>query len=216
MSAAAASPPAPIDPAGLIVCPVCDALLRDTQPPLGGRARCPRCGAVLLTALPQAMTRIVMLAATALVLMLAGIGFPFLRISAGGRVEHSSLIDAVTAYSTGLLYPLTFALAALIVILPLVRLLCVLYTLAPMALGDRPWRHATAAFRLSGRLRPWAMAEVFIVGVAVALVKVADLARITLGPAFWALCALVVVNVVFDMLMCRLTVWKTLDARRAP
>ncbi len=155
-----------------------------------------------------------MLAATALVLMAAGVGFPFLQISAGGQVQRSSLIDAISAYSTGLLLPLTFALAALIVILPLTRLLCVIYTLAPMALGHHPARLAVPAFRMAGWLRPWAMAEVFVVGVAVALVKVSDLARVTLGPAFWALCALVVVNVLYDILMCRFTVWKTLGDRR--
>ena len=203
-----------LDLEGLFACPTCDALQREPAVPLDAKARCSRCGTVLLTSRRQAMTRIVMLATTALVLMAAGVSFPFLQISASGLVRKSSLIDTVTAYSTGLLIPLTFALAALIIVLPVVRFVAVLYTLAPMALGRVPAPYAAGAFRIAQSLRPWAMAEVFVLGVAVALVKLGDLARISLGPAFWALCALVVVNTIYETLMCRFTVWKTLDARR--
>ena len=58
------------------------------------------------------------------------------------------------------------------------------------------------------------MAEIFIVGVAVALVKVAGLAMLTIGPAFWAFTALVLITALNDNFMCRLTVWRTLEARR--
>ena len=49
------------------------------------------------------------------------------------------------------------------------------------------------------------MAEVFIVGVAVALVKVAGLAHLSIGPAFWAFVALVLVTVLKDNFMCRVS-----------
>lgn len=58
------------------------------------------------------------------------------------------------------------------------------------------------------------MAEIFIIGVAVALVKVSGLARVGLGPAFWAFAALLVVTILTDSSICRLTVWKTLKTRR--
>ena len=57
------------------------------------------------------------------------------------------------------------------------------------------------------------MAEIFIIGVSVALVKVAGLATISLGPAFWAFVALVLVTALKDSLMCELTIWKTLEER---
>ena len=81
------------------------------------------------------MTRIVMLAATALVLMVAAVFFPFLELSAGGMVRRSSLLDAVLAFSSGMMLPLTFATAALIIVLPTLRLAGIVYALAPMALG---------------------------------------------------------------------------------
>ncbi|EKE67834.1 MULTISPECIES: paraquat-inducible protein A [Roseobacteraceae] len=199
---------------GMMACPACDALLVDRTVSVGATASCPRCHTVIEAPRPLAMTRIIMLALAALILMIAAVFFPFLELGAAGMVRRSSLLDTVMAYATGLTAPLTLAMAALIVVLPVTRFLTLLYVLGPMAFGWHPARHAVHAFRVTEALRPWAMAEVFIVGVAVALVKVAGLAHVSLGPAFWAFVALVIVTVLKDNFMSRVTVWKTLEARR--
>lgn len=197
-----------------MACPSCDALYHDRDIVAGEIARCSRCHIVIEAPRNDAMTRIVMLSAAALILMVAAVFFPFLELGAAGIVKRSSLLDTVMAFSTGLTAPLTLAMAALIIILPVIRFVAVIYVLAPMALGWHPARHAARAFRLFEALRPWAMAEVFIVGVAVALVKVAGLAHLSIGPAFWAFVALVIVTVLKENFMCRVTIWKTLENRR--
>jgi paraquat-inducible protein A len=55
------------------------------------------------------------------------------------------------------------------------------------------------------------MAEVFAIGCAVALVKLGDLAQIHFGPAFWMFTALVIIVVATDMLLCRYSIWKSLE-----
>jgi paraquat-inducible protein A len=199
--------------ADLVACPDCDTLHRLPGIAAGQRARCMRCHKVLMAPTEGAMTRIVMLAVTAVVLMMAAISFPFLTLEARGLSRKNSVIDAILAFSDGLMLPLSLAVAALIVVLPLVRLAAIVYTLAPMAIGSAPAPAAPRAFRLAEALKPWAMAEIFVVGVAVALVKVAGLAQLTIGPAFWAFAALVLVTVLSDTFMCRLTIWRTLEAR---
>lgn len=199
---------------GLVACPACDALHRRVDVPLGLRSRCLRCHTVLTAPRESAMTQIVMLAATGVVLMVAAMVFPFLSIDARGLSQNSSVLDAVMAFSDGIMLPLSIATVALIVFLPLLRLGAILYALAPMAIGYAPAKGAARAFRLAQALKPWAMAEIFIIGVAVALVKVAGLASLTIGPAFWAFAALALVMAIKDTLMCRLTVWKTLEQRR--
>jgi paraquat-inducible protein A len=170
---------------------------------------------VLINPRKSAMTNIVMLALTASVLMLAAISFPFLTLQSHGLTRKSSVIDAILAFSDGLMIPLSIGVAALIVVLPLLRLIAIVYALAPMAIGWAPASGAVRAFRLAEALKPWAMAEIFVVGVAVALVKVAGLAQLTIGPAFWAFSALVLVTVLNDNFMCRLTIWRTLEARKS-
>jgi paraquat-inducible protein A len=198
---------------GLVACPTCDVLHRIPQIAPGQKARCLRCHRVLLNPRESAMTSIVMLAVTATVLMFAAISFPFLMLHTHGLSKESSVIDAILAFSSGLMIPLSFAVAALIVVLPLMRLMAIIYVLAPMAIGWGPAKGAMQAFRMAEALKPWAMAEVFMVGVAVVLVKVTDLARLSIGPAFWAFAGLVIVMVLKDNFMCRLTIWQTLEAR---
>ncbi len=202
------------DLAQLVACPVCDTLHRMSDVPVGQKARCVRCHAVLMAPRDSAMTKIVMLSITATVLMMAAIWFPFLTLQSQGLSQRASVLDAILAFSTGLMLPLSLAVAATIVVLPLVRLGAILYALAPMAIGYAPAPGAIKAFRLAEVMKPWAMAEIFIVGVMVALVKVAGLAHLTLGPAFWAFTALVIVTVLNDNFMCRLTIWRTLEARQ--
>ncbi|QCO57206.1 paraquat-inducible protein A (plasmid) [Pseudorhodobacter turbinis] len=201
------------DLSDLVACPVCDTLHRFSAIPQGGRGTCKRCHHILATPRPNAMTRIVMLAITATILMMAAISFPFLTIETHGLRQQASVIDTILAYSEGLMVPLSLAMAALIVVLPLTRLTAILYTVAPMALGHHPVRGAARAFRIAEHLKPWAMAEVFIVGVAVALVKVGGLATLTIGPAFWAFAALVLITILQDNFMSSLIIWKTLETR---
>jgi paraquat-inducible protein A len=203
-----------VPPQGLIACPVCDLLHRETPVAAGQRARCHRCGTTLYAPRNSAMTQIVMLAATATILMFAAIFFPFLELDARGLANRSSVFDAVMAFAKGPTIPLSVAAAALIVVLPLLRLATITYALTPMVFGWPPPTHASRAMRWAEATRPWAMAEIFIVGVAVALVKVAGMAHVTLGPAFWCFAALVLVTVLNDNIMCRFTVWKTLEERR--
>lgn len=205
---------AALQPEGLVACPVCDALHREADVPPGAQARCHRCHTVLFAPHLNAMTRIVMLAATAAILMVAAVFFPFLEIDASGLHSRSSVFDAIMAFSRGIMLPLSVAVAALIVVLPLVRFGAIAYALTPMVFGYPPPRHAAAAMRWAEDSQPWAMAEIFVVGVAVALVKVAGLAHVTLGPAFWAFVALVLVTVLKDNIMCKFTIWKTLEERR--
>jgi len=197
----------------LVACPVCDTLYRCAALPKDGPGTCKRCHHTLVAPRANAMTQIVMLAITGTILMITAISFPFLTIETHGLRQQASVIDTVLAYSDGLMVPLSLAMAALIVVLPLTRLAAILYTVAPMALGHHPAPGAAQAFRLAEHLKPWAMAEVFLVGVAVALVKVGGLATLTIGPSFWAFAGLVVITVLKDTYMSSLIIWKTLEAR---
>jgi paraquat-inducible protein A len=207
-----------VDPAtlkDLVACPSCDTLHRLPDAGMNQRARCVRCHRVLINPRDSAMTKIVMMALTAAILMIAAIAFPFLSLQSHGLSQSSSIIDVIEAFSEGMMLPLSFAVAALIVVLPMARLAAIMYVLAPMSFGWAPAKGAMTAFRLAEALKPWAMAEVFIVGVAVAVVKVSGLAHLSMGPAFWAFAALVVVTVWNDTFMCRLTIWRTLESRAA-
>ena len=199
------------DLSGLIACPECDALYRATDVAHGTRAACARCHTVLISSRAHAGRTIVALALTAMILVLAALWFPFLRIDARGLAREATLWDVATSFAGGPLLAVTLAVTAAIVVIPLLRAGLVVYVLGPAILGRPPRPHAARAFRLAEGLRPWSMAEIFAIGCAVSLVKVADLAHLSFGPAFWMFAALVVVSVVQDGLVCRWSVWRSLE-----
>ncbi len=195
----------------LVACPQCDTLHRAASIPTNARAHCKRCGIVLMTSQPAAMARILSLALTAFIMMIAAVSFPFLTLDAGGLHNATSVIDAVLAFNDGYALPLAVAVAFFIVVIPLIRLGALIYALDPLVREQKPRSGAHKAFGLAERLRPWSMAEIFIVGVTVALIKVAGMAAVTIGPAFWAFSGVVVITVLKDQLICRYSIWEALD-----
>ena len=195
----------------LIACPHCDALYHAVSPSFGERAVCQRCHAVLIAPRHRAGMTIIMLAVSVILLVFGALWFPFLTISTSGFSNSASLLDAALAFTDGPLLVLSVTVLALIVVIPLMRVMLIVYVLWPVVLDRPPYARAREAFVLSERLQPWSMAEIFALGCAVALVKVADLALIGFGPAFWMFAALVVIIVVQDNFMCRWSVWQALD-----
>jgi len=164
-----------------------------------------------MTSKPAAMAQVLSLALTAFVMMIAAVSFPFLTLDAGGLQNATSVIDAVLAFNDGFAFPLAVAVAFFIVIIPLMRLTALIYALGPLVREQEPRPGARTAFALAERLHPWSMAEIFIVGVTVALIKVAGLAAVTVGPAFWAFAGVVIITILKDQLICRYSIWEALD-----
>lgn len=195
----------------VIVCPQCDAVYQMKAPKRGERAVCQRCHKVLISPRHNAGLHIIAVAFAILFLIIGAAVFPFLTIDAAGNKNAVSILDAALAFSGGPMILLSLATAALIILVPLVRVLLTLYVLIPIVLDLPPARHAIRAFRFSEALRPWSMAEIFAIGCAVALVKVADLANVGFGPAFWMFGILVVLVMAQDNFMCKWSVWHSLE-----
>ncbi|MGJ8546308.1 MAG: paraquat-inducible protein A [Sulfitobacter sp.] len=195
----------------LIVCPQCDATWQLQRPKFGERAVCQRCHKVLIAPRHKAGLQIIAVSVASVILIIAATVFPFLQIDAAGRSNSVSVLDAALSFTGGALLLLSLATAALIIFIPLLRMLLTIYVLVPVVLDRPPARHAMQAFRLSEALKPWSMAEIFAIGCAVALVKVADLAQVAFGPAFWMFGILVVLVVAQDSFMCKWSVWDSLE-----
>ena len=205
-------PDGPIPYDDLIVCPQCDAAYTLQRPGPGQRATCRRCGTVLITPRRKAGMQIIAVSTAIVILIIAATVFPFLTIKAAGVSNSVSILDAALAFSDGPLIALSLTTAALIIFVPLARVLLAMYVLIPIVMDRPPVRGATQAFRLSESLRPWSMAEIFAIGCAVALIKISDLADVAFGPAFWMFAVLVVLVVVQDNFLCRWSVWNSLDS----
>ena len=196
-----------------LACPNCDTLYHIPDFPLKSRALCARCDTVLATSREHTIPQVIALALTALILMLVVCFFPFLSLKVASGSNQASIFDAVIAFSGQSLFPVAVFMATLIIILPIARFLLLIYTLGPLALNAKPFPNAIRMFRLSEELRPWCMVEIFVVGLAVSMVKLVGLAQISFGPAFWAVIILVPLSLWKDSMISRWSIWEALERR---
>jgi paraquat-inducible protein A len=198
-----------------IACPHCDVIYRFSAEEMVTQTRCVRCGYQLTLGKSEAITRVVGLALTSTILMGIVLFAPFLYLDAGPFDSSASVVDVVLGFATGIMVPLAFAVLVFIIVVPLTRSFLLIYALAPLLAGYGNAAGAQSALRWAFQLKPWAMAEIFMVGVAVALVKLAGMATVDTGAAFWAFVLLVIVNTLQDTFMCRNTLWTSLATNTA-
>jgi paraquat-inducible protein A len=148
-------------------------------------AVCPRCGLQLTVYHHNASQRIIAMAITSLIFLIASLPFKFLSFSASGQYQSIDMLG-----SLWVLVEKDYALLALVqvtavLILPAFVLIGLLYLLVPLSLGLRP-KKAKLVIKTLFKLLPWTMAEIFLIGVLVSLIKIISMADIGLGLSFYA------------------------------
>jgi paraquat-inducible protein A len=179
-------------PDNLVACPDCDLLQHVPLIPPRGKARCFRCGKVLATNKPGANERTLAFAMAAAIVFVIANAFPLMGLSVAGREVHTTIIGgAWMMWQEG--QQITAALVALCAIVApagyigitiVVLITARIYRPAPSWVGD--------LLHWAELAKEWAMAEVMMLGILVALIKIADLATIVIGAGTFATGTLIV------------------------
>jgi paraquat-inducible protein A len=177
--------------------------------PDGGVAGCKRCGAVLYRSKPNSIDRALMLTLAALILFVVANSFPFLTFELEGRSTTSTLTTGVVMLYEDGMWPLAALVLGVTILVPLAKLLATTYVLLPLRFDRRVWGMARM-FRATETMHPWAMMEVFLLGVIVAYVKLSDLARLELGIALFAFVALILTMIAAEVALEPREVWERL------
>ena len=197
---------------GYIACHDCDLIHRIVRLGDGQTARCTRCGSVLYRQRRNSLDRSLTLTLTGLILFAISNAFPFMTIEIEGRSQHNTLLSGVAAFWQSGYEGLSVLVFLMSIMLPLVTLLSMLYVLLPLKLGRKPWRLASM-FRLIETVRPWAMMEVYMLGVLVALVKLADFATVIPDKALYSFAALIIVTAASSAALDPRIVWEALSEK---
>lgn len=190
-----------------IACPSCDALWERPKLKPNEQARCKRCHSVILTNKHRSAERTVALMFASLILYLVAITFPFMSMERSGLSNQISVIDAVAILASNSMVTLAIICAGLILLFPLARIWLLLFIGWSLFRKQTTTGQHAISFRIAQALEPWTMAEIFMIGVIVSLIKVGKLADIHLGPAFWGMSALVVIMALATSSLCRDTIW---------
>lgn len=148
-------------------------------------AVCPRCGLQLTVYHHNVSQRIIALAITSLLFMFISLPFEFLSFSASGQYQSINILGSLWVLVENDYALLALLQAVAVLILPSFVLLSLLYLFVPLSLGFRPMKSQWVIKTLF-KLLPWTMAEIFLIGVLVSLIKIISMADIGLGLSFYA------------------------------
>ena len=177
--------------APLIVCEYCDTVHRRAGLTPGDLAICRVCGGPLCRRSRLNLDEMLALTvASAIVFFVANV-YPIVVMESQGVTTEAALWQMIlTAWDSGI--AAVAAIAALTVFtFPLLQIALYLYVLPGLHAGRAP-KEFSGALRLLQQLRPWAMVEVFLVGVLVSVVKMRSLADVTPEPGLWAFAVLTI------------------------
>lgn len=175
-----------------IACHECD-LVHDIPPmPERAAACCVRCGSVLFRAQKNSINRTLAWTIAGLILYVVAVSYPFLAMKSGSIVQQTSLLSGVEQLFNQKIYFLATLVLLTCVVLPLLQLLSLLYVFIPFKL-NRHSKFAIPVFRLLGHIKPWSMMEIYMLGILVAIVKLAKMATIVPGLAVIAFGVLIFV-----------------------
>ncbi len=191
-------------------CPECDLLQQLPELPPGGKARCPRCGNTLATRPADPLDRPLALTLAAALVFIVANTAPLMGLSAVGRHASTTIgggvhemwlqgerITAVIVAYCAVIAPGGHILFMLTVLLAVRR------PPAPQWVGEM--------LRLAHSMQPWSMTEVMILGILVALIKIAELATVDAGIGMYAVGGLVVLLAAIAITFDRREVWKRVE-----
>jgi paraquat-inducible protein A len=177
--------------AGIVACPGCDLLQHVPSLPSGSKAHCTRCGETLATAPPDPLDRTLALTLAALVVLVVANTMPLMGLEAVGRTASTTIIGGAREMWLQGREVTAVVVGFCAVVSPAVYLLCMLAVL--LAVRRPPAPHwAGQLLRWAERVRPWSMNEVMMLGILVALTKIAALAQVIPGIGMYAVGALVI------------------------
>jgi paraquat-inducible protein A len=194
----------------LIACHECDLLHRIHSLRYGERATCSRCGAALYAKKRDSFEQTITLAVTSLILFTVANAFPFMTFELNGRVQESLLSTGVKEFFERGMWTLGVLVFCASILFPALKILGMLYVLVPLECNRRPW-HAVLVFRMVEQCQTWAMMDVYLLGVIVAVVKLSDLAVLVPGVAIYSFVALIIALAAADSALDPHAVWEKME-----
>lgn len=194
----------------LVACHECDLLMRKPHLALGEKAQCPRCGYELYAHRHNVVERSLALVIAALLLYVPANFLPIMQLNLLGQATQDTVWSGVVGlFDTGMQ-----GIAVVVFLcsmgIPLLKLVCQLAVLLSIRLNIGR-SYGLLIYRIYHHLKDWGMLEVYLMGVLVAIVKLADMAELSLGLGLTCFVSLLLVQVWLEVVMSPHQIWQALS-----
>lgn len=178
-------------------------------------AACPRCGAVLRRRTRNSFAVTTALMTTGMALFSIVLFAPLLGFRFYGRDVEATLPQLPLAFEQFGMWELAFVVVVATLIAPVLKLALTGVAIVGLRLDLDPATLAGAA-RVRAWLGPWAMTEVFLLGLFVAYTRLTVYARVEIHAGLYAMAGLMLVMVMADAWLDEHAMWDAIARRRTP
>jgi paraquat-inducible protein A len=190
----------------LLACKICGLVQHLETPPPGYDVQCARCGEVLLHEHPLSRTRTAAFSLAALFLYVPANIYPIMIMQYLGRETTNTVWGGVRAlYSDGM-----WGVAAIVfcasILVPLLKLSGLFFLVINR--GARWQLLRTRIYKAICKIGPWAMLDVFLLALMVALIRFGQFATVVPGPGIIAFTAVVVLTMLASASFDPRLIWK--------
>ena len=195
----------------IIACKTCGLMQRTGELQPGMAAECCRCGSIISERKVNSLARTAAFSLAALIFYLPANIYPVLRMNYYGAYSESTVWDGcVSLFRDGQWLVAVIVFLASILI-PLCKLLGLFYLVVTAKFNSpRRQQERTWIYRIIEMIGPWAMLDVFLLAVLVALVKL-EFATVLPGPGLLAFTAVVVLNILASTSFDPKLIWEEPD-----
>ena len=194
----------------LIACHECDLLMRKPVLQDGESAECPRCGYELFSHRHRVVRRSMALVLTALLLYVPANFLPIMQLNLLGQTSQDTVWSGVIGLYESGMQGIAVVVFLCSMAVPLLKLLCQLLVLLSIRM-DFGRSYGLLLYRIYHHMREWGMLEVYLMGILVAMVKLMDLADLSLGLGLFCFIALLLVQVWLEVTMSPHQIWEALS-----
>jgi paraquat-inducible protein A len=154
------------------------------------------------------------LAVAALILYLPANLYPILRMHFYGAYSESTVWDGVVSLAQSGQYFVALIVFLASIAVPIIKLAGLLYLVISARFGvGRRLRSRTRIYRFIDIVGPWAMLDVFLLAILVALVKLGQIATILPGPGLIAFTSVVVLTMFASASFDPRAIWQRREPR---
>jgi paraquat-inducible protein A len=190
----------------VIACETCGLVQRREDAPPRHMLKCARCDSTLQRGHRDSRAPTAALSLAALCLYVPANVYPIMTMEYLGRETQNTVWGGVRALYEAGMWPVAALVFAASILIPLLKLLGLFFLVTSR--GQR-WRKArTWIHKLILKIGPWAMLDVFLLAVIVALIRFGKFATVIPGPGIFAFAAVVVLTILASASFDSRLIWK--------
>ena len=193
----------------IVCCQTCGLVQAIEAPRPGLAQECARCGTTVSEYRASSVVPTAALSLAALILYVPANLYPILRMERYGAYSESTVWGGVTGLANAGYWFVALIVFLASIAVPLLKLAGLLFLVVTTQLANSRWRRLrTQLYRFIDVIGPWAMLDVFLMAVLVALVRLGQLATIMPGRGLIAFTAVVVFTLLASAAFDPRLIWK--------